>query len=110
MASWRRDGVAIARPSPTRAAARHVRLTVADGVMSAALIESPHANWRQELAAHRYRTVVPPVRVARGVRRLLAVRRLRSAALDFAVDRAGRWWFLEVDPDRNWSEGGAGGS
>jgi hypothetical protein len=28
--------------------------------------------------------------------------RLRCAALDFAVDGAGRWWFLEINPNGQW--------
>ena len=36
------------------------------------------------------------------MRRLLALLRLRFAALDFAVDRDERWWFLEVNPNGQW--------
>jgi hypothetical protein len=78
---------------------RHVRLTVVDGIMYAAQVESPHLDWRRDLDACRYRVVTTPVEVARRVRRLLAVLRLRYAALDFAVDPAGRWWFLEINPN-----------
>ena len=75
-----------------------VRLTVAGRVMSAALIESPRLDWRRDLAACRYRVVATPAGVTRAVRRLLAVLRLRHAAVEFAVDRSGRWWFLKVNP------------
>lgn len=78
---------------------RHVRLTVVDGIMYAAQIESPHLDWRRDLNSCQYRVATTPVEVARRVRRLLAVLRLRYAALDFAVDPAGRWWFLEVNPN-----------
>jgi len=78
---------------------RHVRLTVVDGIMYAAQIESPHLDWRRDLDACHYRVVTTPIEVARRVRRLLTVLRLRYAALDFAVDPAGRWWFLEVNPN-----------
>jgi hypothetical protein len=81
---------------------RHVRLTVVDGIMFAASIESPHLDWRRDLSACRYRVTATPVEVARRVRRLLALLRLRFAALDFAVDAAGRWWFLEVNPNGQW--------
>jgi hypothetical protein len=43
-----------------------------------------------------------PAEIAGPVRRLLALLRLRYAALDFAVDRNGRWWFLEVNPNGQW--------
>jgi glutathione synthase/RimK-type ligase-like ATP-grasp enzyme len=78
---------------------RHVRLTVVDGTMFAAMIESPHLDWRRDVHACRYQVVDTPVEVAGPVRRLLARLRLRYAALDFAVDPVGRWWFLEVNPN-----------
>ena len=81
---------------------RHVRLTVVDGTMFAALIESPHLDWRRDTDACRYKIVDTPVEVAGPVRRLMALLRLRCAALDFAVDQAGRWWFLEVNPNGQW--------
>jgi hypothetical protein len=81
---------------------RHVRLTVVDGSMFAALIESPYLDWRRDVDACRYQTVDTPVEIAGPVRRLMALLRLRYAALDFAVDRSGRWWFLEVNPNGQW--------
>lgn len=121
MASRRLHAVGYAmarRLGGTVVARRHVQLTVVDGVMVATLIESPQLDGRpdldgrRDLVACRYRVVVTPVGVARAVRRLLALRRLRCAALDFAVDRAGRWWFLEVNPngrDRDAGRVGNGG-
>jgi hypothetical protein len=35
-------------------------------------------------------------------RRLMTLLRLRSAALDFAVDGPGRWWFLGINPNGQW--------
>ena len=81
---------------------RHVRLTVVDGSMFAALIESPHLDWRRDLDACRYQAIETPVEIAGPVRRLMALLRLRCAALDFAVDGAGRWWFLEINPNGQW--------
>jgi hypothetical protein len=81
---------------------RHVRLTVVDGSMFAALITSPHLDWRRDTDACRYQMVDTPVEVAGPVRRLMALLRLRCAALDFAVDQAGRWWFLEINPNGQW--------
>jgi hypothetical protein len=81
---------------------RHVRLTVVDGSTFAALIESPHLDWRRDINTCRYQAIETPVEVAGPVRRLMASLRLRCAALDFAVDEAGRWWFLEVNPNGQW--------
>ncbi len=78
---------------------RHIRLTVVDGSMFAALVESPHLDWRRDPDACRYQALETPVEVAEPVRRLMAVLRLRYGALDFAVDQSGRWWFLEINPN-----------
>jgi glutathione synthase/RimK-type ligase-like ATP-grasp enzyme len=84
---------------PTR---RHVRLTVVDGNTFAALIESPHLDWRRDVNACRYQAIETPVEFAGPVRRLMALLRLRYAALDFAIDGSGRWWFLEINPNGQW--------
>jgi glutathione synthase/RimK-type ligase-like ATP-grasp enzyme len=105
MASWRFGRVTEAGLTRQRIETRQrVRLTVSGGVMSAALIESPRPDWRRDPAVCRYQ-VVTPVGVTRAARRLLAVLRLRHAALDFAVDRSGRWWFLEVNPTPSGNRG-----
>jgi len=84
------------------ATTRHVRLTVVDGTMFAARIESPHLDWRRDGDACRYQVVETPVEVAGPVRRLMTWLRLRYAALDFALDGHGRWWFLEANPNGQW--------
>ncbi len=81
---------------------RHVRLTVVDGTTFAALIESPHLDWRRDPHACRYQTLETPPEVAGPVRRLMALLRLRCAALDFAIDESGCWWFLEANPNGQW--------
>jgi glutathione synthase/RimK-type ligase-like ATP-grasp enzyme len=81
---------------------RYVRLNVVDGSMFAALIESPHLDWRGDAQACQYEIVDTPVGVAGPVRRLMSLLRLRCAALDFAVDDAGRWWFLEANSNGQW--------
>ncbi|MEU7156483.1 hypothetical protein [Streptomyces chrestomyceticus] len=47
------------------------------------------------------------VRPAPGIRRSLSAYldhfRLNSGAFDFALDRRGRWWFLERDPSGPWA-------
>lgn len=84
------------------ATTRHIRLTVVDGSMFGCRIDSPHLDWRTDGALCRYRSVDTPVEVAGPVRSLLALLRLRFAAIDFAVDAQGRWWFLEVNPNGQW--------
>jgi hypothetical protein len=84
------------------ATTRHIRLTVVDDGMYAARIDSPHLDWRTDVERCRYQPVDTPAEVAEPVRRLLGLLRLRFAALDFAVDRDGRWWFLEVNPNGQW--------
>ncbi len=81
---------------------RHVRLTVVDGSMYAARIDSPHLDWRSHAEQCRYQAVDTPVEVAGPVRRLLGLLRLRFAALDFALDAQGLWWFLEANPNGQW--------
>lgn len=81
---------------------RHIRLTVVDGVMLAAGIESAYLDWRRDIAQCSYRRVETPDEVANAVRALLVLLRLRFAAIDFAVDDDDRWWFLEVNPNGQW--------
>lgn len=81
---------------------RHIRLTVVDGVMLAARIESAYLDWRRDIAQCSYHRVETPDEVANAVRALLARLRLRFAAIDFAVDDDDRWWFLEVNPNGQW--------
>lgn len=81
---------------------RHIRLTVVDAAMYAARIESRHLDWRHDADACSYQVVDIPAKVADQVRQLLHALRLRFAALDFAVDTDGRWWFLEVNPNGQW--------
>jgi hypothetical protein len=81
---------------------RHVRLTAVDSNLFAALIESPHLDWRRDENACRYQATTTPHEVAEAIRRMLAGLRLRFAALDFALDEHDRWWFLEVNPNGQW--------
>ncbi len=81
---------------------RHVRLTVVDGGVYAARIDSPHLDWRTDVQRCRYQPVDTPADIAGPVRELLGLLRLRFAALDFAIDRDGRWWFLEANPNGQW--------
>jgi hypothetical protein len=58
---------------------------------------------RDNMEGVAYRPVNPPVRTARATRRLLSSYGLRFAALDFVVDSAGKWYFLELNPNGQWA-------
>jgi glutathione synthase/RimK-type ligase-like ATP-grasp enzyme len=79
-----------------------VRLTVVDSEMFAVAITSAHLDWRADIEGADHQPCLVPPEVAAGVRALLGRLRLRYAALDFAVDERGRWWFLEVNPCGQW--------
>jgi hypothetical protein len=83
-------------------ATHHIRLTVVDGRMFAARIDSPYLDWRQDLGFCTYTATTTPDAVQAAVIALMSKLRLRFAALDFAVDSEGRWWFLEVNPNGQW--------
>ncbi|GGJ84592.1 hypothetical protein GCM10010123_12780 [Pilimelia anulata] len=55
-------------------------------------------DFRADYASLTYRVVPTPPEVAAGVAAFLAHFGLAFGALDFAVDRRGRWWFLECNP------------
>lgn len=79
-----------------------VRLTIVDGDGFAVRIDSQHLDWRADPDQCRYQLVDIPAAISAPVGHLLTTLRLRFAALDFAVDHAGRWWFLEVNPNGQW--------
>jgi hypothetical protein len=82
-----------------------VRLTTADDEWHATAIRSPHLDWRVDLGKCDYEPLddeAVPREVQVGIIGLMRKLRLRYGALDFAVDRSGRWWFLEVNPNGQW--------
>jgi len=84
-----------------------VRLTVVDDRLLAARLTARSAgaqvDWRAAPDAVDYGTVEVPPEVAAGVVRMLAALELRFAAMDFAVDRDGRWLFLDLNPNGQWA-------
>lgn len=58
---------------------------------------------RDNMEGVTYRAAKPPARVARAVRRLVSSYGLRFGALDFVVDAAGTWYFLELNPNGQWA-------
>lgn len=87
--------------------AYEVRLTVVDDRLLAARLtaRSPAAqvDWRADPDAVEYGTVEVPAEVATGVAGMLTGLGLRFAAMDFAVDRDGRWLFLDLNPNGQWA-------
>ncbi|WP_406501820.1 ATP-grasp ribosomal peptide maturase [Streptomyces sp. NBC_01590] len=83
-----------------------VRLTVVGQRMFAAEVhagsEAAHVDWRSDYGSLTYTTTDVPDDVAAGMRLLMDRLRLSYGAADFIVDRAGRWWFLEVNPCGQW--------
>lgn len=79
-----------------------IRMTVVDGRPFTVRIDSPHLDWRADPDECGYQLVQAPPRIAQKVGKLVTALRLRYAAIDFAVDRAGDWWFLEVNPNGQW--------
>lgn len=79
-----------------------IRLTMVDGRPFPIRIDSPHLDWRTDPDDCHYRLVQIPPRITMKVRALARTLRLRYAAIDFAVDRTGIWWFLEVNPNGQW--------
>jgi hypothetical protein len=58
---------------------------------------------RDNMEGVAYRLAVPPARTVRAARRLVSSYGLRFAALDFVVDSAGTWYFLELNPNGQWA-------
>jgi hypothetical protein len=58
---------------------------------------------RDNMEGVTYRAARPPARVVRAVHRLVSSYGLRFGALDFVVDAAGTWYFLELNPNGQWA-------
>lgn len=79
-----------------------IRMTIVDGRPFTVRIDSPHLDWRTDPDECGYQLVHAPPQITQKVAKLGTALRLRYAAIDFAVDRAGTWWFLEVNPNGQW--------
>ncbi|MBL3670576.1 ATP-grasp ribosomal peptide maturase [Streptomyces sp. M2CJ-2] len=72
-----------------------VRVTVIGDRGFCVRIDSDLLDWRTDYTRLHYRVVQPPPGVPEALRAYLDHFRLVFGAFDFAVDRQGRWWFLE---------------
>ena len=90
--------------------ASDVRLTVIDGRAHAVELLAREADGTQRCDVRRrnmedveYRSVPVPAGVGSFTAALLSEFGLRFGALDFAVTPAGRWYFLEINPNGQWA-------
>jgi hypothetical protein len=81
-----------------------VRVTAVGDLLFAASIHVPEGvtDWRVQQETARYERVEIPADTACAIRTYLELQGLFYGAFDFAVDRAGRWWFLECNPNGQW--------
>ena len=84
-----------------------VRLTVVDDRFFAARIDAgsdaAYVDWRSDYHSISYSVMKTPDAIHSRVSTLLDLMGLRFAALDFAVDPDGHWWFLECNPNGQWA-------
>ncbi|RSO15391.1 ATP-grasp ribosomal peptide maturase [Streptomyces sp. WAC 06725] len=83
--------------------AADVRVTVIGEHVFCVRIDSGLLDWRTDYEALTYTVVQPPPGVPQALAAYLDHFRLVFGAFDFAVDRQGRWWFLECNPSGQWA-------
>ncbi|MFI6691864.1 ATP-grasp ribosomal peptide maturase [Streptomyces sp. NPDC050433] len=88
-----------------------VRLTVVGNQLFAVRIDgAPGLDWRRDYESLSYTLIDTPTEVAGGVRAYLAAFGLVFGAFDFGLDRVGRWWMYECNPNGQWAWFPDGGS
>ncbi|MYV55619.1 ATP-grasp ribosomal peptide maturase [Streptomyces sp. SID3212] len=65
-------------------------------------IESDLLDWRKDYGALTYTVEHLPDRLTKGLHRYLEFLGLVSGSFDLAVDRAGKHWWLELNPNGQW--------
>ncbi|MDT0542502.1 MULTISPECIES: ATP-grasp ribosomal peptide maturase [Streptomyces] len=80
-----------------------VRVTVIGERVFCVRIDSDLLDWRADYGRLTYSVTQPPGGIAEALFSYLAHFRLVFGAFDFAVDRHGRWWFLECNPSGQWA-------
>lgn len=87
--------------------AYEVRVTVVDERMFPVAIdagnEDAREDWRNDFDALTYRVVEIPDPIGSCLHQYMTALGLHYAAVDFAVDHDGRWWFLEANPGGQYS-------
>ncbi|MFJ3906152.1 MvdC/MvdD family ATP grasp protein [Streptomyces sp. NPDC090025] len=80
-----------------------VRVTVIGREVFSVRIDSDLLDWRTDYDRLTYSVVEPPPGITDALHRYLDHFGLVFGAFDFAVDRAGAWWFLECNPSGQWA-------
>ncbi len=84
-----------------------VRVTVVDGRFFASAIHAgsaaAHVDWRSDYRSLRYEATEVPAPARHGITVLMNDLGLRFGALDFLVNHAGDWIFLEINPNGQWA-------
>ncbi|MEU1258438.1 ATP-grasp ribosomal peptide maturase [Streptomyces chartreusis] len=79
------------------------RVTVIGDQVFTVRIESGLLDWRTDYDQLTYTPVQPPPGLTSSLYRYLREFGLVFGAFDFAIDRDGRWWFLECNPSGQWA-------
>ncbi|MDG9722544.1 ATP-grasp ribosomal peptide maturase [Streptomyces sp. DH41] len=79
-----------------------VRVTVIGEHVFAVRIGSDLLDWRTDYSRLTYSVVPLPHGIAESLHAYLSHFGLVFGAFDFAIDREGRWWFLECNPSGQW--------
>ncbi|MER6141264.1 ATP-grasp ribosomal peptide maturase [Streptomyces sparsogenes] len=81
-----------------------IRLTaVGDQLFAVRIDGAPGLDWRRDYDALSYALIETPPEVAKGVRAYLDAFGLVFGAFDFGLDRHGRWWMYECNPNGQWA-------
>jgi glutathione synthase/RimK-type ligase-like ATP-grasp enzyme len=87
-----------------------VRVTVVDGKVEAVALRGHEPNGTPILDIRRnnmtgviYERIILPQRVENILLELVSSYQLRFAAVDFGVDKSGRWYFFEINPNGQWA-------
>lgn len=83
--------------------AADVRVTVIGDKVFCVRIDSGLLDWRTDYSRLTYSVVPPPEGITEALHAYLGRFGLVFGAFDFAVDREGRWWFLECNPSGQWA-------
>ncbi len=79
-----------------------VRITVVDDEFYAVKIISDNLiDWRAG-DNNRYELIDTPPEVKKCVKKMMCDFKLRFGAVDYVVDKAGKWYFLEINPNGQW--------
>ncbi|MFB7908814.1 ATP-grasp ribosomal peptide maturase [Kitasatospora sp. NPDC056076] len=79
-----------------------VRVTVIGDQVFPVRIDCDLLDWRTDYSRLTYSVVALPSGIGEALHAYLARFGLVFGAFDFAVDRQGRWWFLECNPSGQW--------